>query len=882
MKKILTLLLATTSLCSTVFATKLKSVKVHGNTRIEFEAILNELPVKPGQEYNEMTAANALKILNQTGYFSNVSVKIVQDDMIITVTENPVINRIEYEGMKNRFKEVLKDIIKIKPRQVFSSARVQETQQIILECYRRQGYLNANVTPKFVKLPDNRIDLVFEVSEGSAAYVRKVIFVGNKSFSSSELRNLLTIQPKQWFHIPFLGGTKNRVYDPEKFSEDQQALIKFYLGQGYADVEIVSATAELSPDKRDFYLTYYINEGEIYKFGDLSVDSKIENLDGKKLQAAIMVKKDAVFNGYAVEYCQDILKGIAKMAGYTYATVDVLFKKNPQKKTVDICFTIRDGARVTIEQVNIKGNHHTHDIVIRRELPFVEGDPFEGKLIKNAEERVKALGFFKNAKVEVAEGSTPQQVVLNVEVEEEHTGEVFGKVGYSTFEGFCLEAHLSDTNFRGLAQGLSTSVNYAQRTLDCEIELTEPQLLGHDLFGSVNLFHSRSKRHRGIIRSQTGGGVGLGYHISRRVTQHWRYKLHRESTKADESSREVKNRQKVDTISQSRSQEEYEKWLKTDDGKAHRQFLAIDEEKESAWGSAISHTIAYDCRDRQMLPTHGFRVAWTTTVSGLGGSIRHLINTWSGSWHHRLIPGKDYIIAIRGSFSHARGLGDTKLRTVDALYLGGDSFRGFNFYGISPSLGFSQERMGKAFDSFADAVPNLDYVNAEGKKIFTDAVTREKARHLVTRGGVESEDALLATQFLTMFNGVFKEAVKHGQKDAIQMLQIQNREGYRLGSTLAWTGSVEVITPMPMLPRDAEVFLSGFVDFGSAWRSNRSKDKKMDPVVNDDHFVRISAGFSIAWNSPFGMINIGYAWPLRKRPHDLPQSFLFGFGTKFN
>lgn len=863
------------SLCHSheIFSRVLKDIHVSGNVRIEKEAILNEIPYKKGQEYDTAITATILKTLNKTEYFDNVSVDIQDDVITIFVVENPIINRIAYEGMRFSVRDTLKDIVKLRARQVFSKPVIQETQQTILEIYRRQGYLSARVTPKIVKLPDNRVDVVFEVKEGSPAYVRKVAFTGNTAFLSSELRELLVIKAKQWFHLGFLGGTRNKVYDPEKFVEDQQSLVRFYLSQGYADFEIVSATAELSSDKRDFFITYYLREGDLYKFGNITVDSKIEKLNSKQMQASIMAKKGSIFNGQMVEICSDILKTLASTSGYNFAVVDPVFKKNAKTKTVDVCFVIKDGPKVSIEKIDIKGNRHTRDYVIRRELGFVEGDSFDYKQVKNAEQRVKSLEFFKDVKVEPSEGSDPGRAIITVSVEEDRTGEVFGRVGYSTLDHMNIEARIFDPNFRGRAQSLEFLVSYAKKTLDGSIELAEPHLWGRNLYGSASLFHTRSKKMTGLLRTQTGCFTSLGYHISHHIIQNWTYKLHRENLEEDKNKDQKKDEKKAQKSSENiANQKAYEDWLKSDDGKNHAKFVNADDDYGSAWGSAIIHSLSYDCRNRRMLPSRGFKISWTTKISGLGGSIKHMINTWSGSWHHRLF--KDVTLNLRASFSHARGLGNKSIRVVDALYLGGDSFRGFDFYGISPLRGISKDYMEKIFDQFITKSSQLDYLTEEQKKFLSDKQEKIK-KVLILQENLDLEDSFKWMKIL-------EESGQHNQTDARQIHDLFRIRGKRLGATLSWIGSLELTFPMPILPRDAEVFGTIFFDMGSAWRSKRKDKEDESSVLYDKHTLRTSAGFCIAWNSPFGLLNAGYAWPIKKESGDILQKFLFGYGMKFN
>lgn len=865
------------------FARALKDVHIEGNVRIEREAILTEIPYRKGDAYDEATTSKVLKALNKTEYFDDVQVEIQNDVLIIHVKENPVINKIAYEGMKFRIRDTLKDIIKLRPRQVFSRPVIQETQQIILEIYRRQGYLNASVTPKIVRLPDNRVDVVFEVKEGSPAYVRRVSFEGNKAFTSHELREFMEIREKHWFHLGFLGGTRNKIYDPERFVEDQQTLVKLYLSRGYADVEIVSATAELTPDKRDFFVSYYIREGEVYQFGDISVDTKIEKLDKKVLEASVMAKKGSVFNGQMVEICGDILKGLANAQGYNFAVVEPIFTKHPETKTVDVKFVVKDGPKISIEKITIKGNRHTRDNVIRRQIDFNEGDAFHYKDLKPAEARIRALGYFKDVKVEADEGSQPGLANVLITVEEERTGEIFAKAGYSTLDKLSVEAHLYEPNFRGKGQELEFLTSYAKRTFEINLDLTEPHFLNRNLSGSVGIFHTRTKTMRGIITKKTGGYTGIGYRLARRVTQHWSYRLHRENVEWDDSKNIKKDLKKAwESKADIKNLQDSEKWMDTDEGKKYKKMMALDEDELGTfWGSAITHTLAYDCRNRIMLPNKGFRVAWTTTVSGLGGSIKYMKNTWSGSWHQKLYH--DITLTLRASFSHAMGLGDHRLRYTDALFVGGDTLRGFDFYGVSPLRGIPKTYMAKLVDNFLAAAPELETVKKKPEILskITNASDKQKAdlKSLMQMDVKEGMDVPGALQ--VAWQVLLAKGVQEGQKDAKQIHDLRRMYLRRVGATLAWHGSVEVSFPMPIVPREAELFGTMFFDMGSAWRSKR-EGAEDGGVLYDKHTLRTALGFSVAWNSPFGMISVGYAKPIKKEDGDVTQKFLFGYGMKFN
>ena len=855
-------------------ASTIKGIDVKGNSRIEKETILFEINCKVGDSYNDETSNDVIKKLNQTGYFNDIIVKIENGILNIEVKENPVINKIAYEGMGHSMKEVFDGIVKLKPRQILSTPLIQETKQIILDMYRGQGFLSASVNTKIVKLPNDRVDLVFEIFEGKPAFVRKITFIGNDSFLSSELKDFLNIQEKNWYHFKMFGGAANKLYDPEKFLEDQKNLIKFYMAQGYADFEIISATAELTKDKKDFYITYYIREGDIYKFGDISVDSKIGKISSDVLKKAVITKKGQVFNNQMVDICLDILRSLAKSYGYNFAVVEPIFVKNSKNKVVDVKFIVKDGPKVYIEKININKNTHTRDYVIRRDLGFDESDPFNQKQVKSAEERVKALGFFKNVSIEADEGSSDDSVVLNVNVEEQSTGEIFAKAGYSSLEKASVGFHMYNPNFIGRGQSLGFDFVFAKLQTDCSIDFAEPRLFGRRLVGNTSLFYNKSKRWHGLIRKQAGGLVGVGYKLAPNWNQNIAYKLHRENLYLNtEKQNDLNEKLNNDAVNKSDSDKSYKDWLDTDDGKEYKKFISSEDDMGIYWGSAVIHTITLDKRNRQMLPSKGFKLSWNTKVSGLGGSIFHMINTWSGSWHHKLY--KSIIFNLRGSFSHAMGLGDHKLRVTDALFLGGESLRGFDFYGISPVRGIPKVQLVKAFDDFL--IANKDYLTDAQKK-FLDDEKDNIEKFIIGENQEFSQDFSKKLSWDT----IMLKSIKEDQKDAIQINTLSKMRGRKLGATLAWHGSAELSFPMPILPKDSGVFGTVFVDAGSAWRSLRKYENDETSVLYDDHEIRVATGFSIAWNSPFGLLSAGYAWPLKKTKYDREQRFLFGYGMKFN
>lgn len=863
-----------TALCvQSLSAGTIRQIQVVGNSRVGRDAVLFDIPCKVGDQYDDNTADAILKALNRTGYFEDVRVESNGGVITIHVQENPIINKIAYEGLKNNIREGARDLIKLKPRQVLSKAAVQETQQLLLEFYRRQGYLSARIVPKVVRLPQNRVDVVFEIHSGRVAYVRKVNFIGNKSFPSVVLQDVIKTHKKQWFHLPFLGSTQNKVYDPDRFVEDQKELINFYADQGFADVNLVSATAELSPDRENFFLTFYLREGRRYKIGAVNVDAKIKGIDPKVLDAAVEGCKGRSFSKGMLDACNKILEAVLKAHGHPFCIARYTLAKHPKTGIVDVRFAVHQGPKVAINRISVKGNRHTRDNVIRRELPFDEGDAFYQEDIKRAEDSVKALEVFKTVRIEPSDAEDGQNVNLLVDVEEARTGEVFAQFGYSTLDKATITAHLRDPNFRGKSQILGLDFSYSDREVRGGIAFTEPHFLNRALMVSLDLDVLRSYHWRGLKETDTGISPALSYMLLPHTRQSWSYRLHRQALKHHEKRLKKLRNWDAAHASEMRSKQTAEEWSKTEAAQERRRYVYLEDELKTYWGSEIGHSIVFDRRDRSTFPSHGYRLIWSTAFSGAGGSIHFMRNKWSASWHHRLY--RNAIFSWRGSFSHVMAAGGDKLRVRDMLRLGGESLRGFEHEGITPVRGLSKEDMTAALNDYLKEVRTSG--SDEDKKLVEE--NEEKLIKIHTQAFTASEGKELQPIY-TKFRKLFNASLDAGSDTALKVHTLQVRQYNRLGGTLAWNSSFEVDFPMPFLPSTAEVFGCVFSDFGAVWRSECGK--KDGDVLADKHKTRVSVGMSVAWHSPFGMLSVGYAWPIRKEPTDDKQKFLFGYGMKFD
>ena len=364
------------------------------------------------------------------------------------------------------------------PRQIYTRSKVRADVARIIELYRRQGRFAATVEPKMVQLDQNRVDIVFEITEGPKSKVRQINIIGNEKFSDGKLRGEMATKAARWYRL-FSSGTS---YDPDRLAYDQQKLRQFYLTQGYADFRVTSAVAELTPDKQDFIITYVVEEGQRYKFGDVKVTSEIRDLSGDRLTNMLTMRKGQWYNAKLVEDTVDQLNETAGLFGYAFANVQPDFQRDKDTLTMGINFQIANAPRVYVERIDINGNTLTQDKVVRREFRLHEGDAFNSFQVKRSKDRINSLGFFQEKlEVEQKPGSAPDRIILETNVEEKSTGELSLSAGFSSLERFIISAAVTQRNFRGKGQELRTSVNYSSYSKSVELGFTEPYLMDKNI-----------------------------------------------------------------------------------------------------------------------------------------------------------------------------------------------------------------------------------------------------------------------------------------------------------------------------------------------------------------------------------------------------------------
>ena len=500
------------------------SIIVEGNRRVEAETIRSYFKVGSGEPLDAARIDSALKALYASGLFQDIRISQRGGRLVVTVVEAPVIDRLAFEGNTKIKDEQLQQEIQSKARGTLSKAMVQADVTRIIEVYHRNGRFDVSVVPKIVERPNNRVDLIFEIKEGEKTGVKSIIFVGNHAYSDYRLKEVIKTSTSNF--LSFLQTTD--VYDPDRIEADRDLIRRFYLTHGYADVQVVSATGEYDPAIKGFIITFTIEEGALYRFGNVEVQSNIRAVDPLALRPVLRMHRGDVYNGDAVEKTvEDVTVEITKH-GYPFATVRPRGDRNPEQHTVGVIFVVDEGVRAYIERINIRGNTRTRDYVIRREFDISEGDPYNRALVDRAERRIKNLNFFKTVKITNEPGSAPDRVVINVDVEEQSTGDFSVMGGYSTADGFMGQVSVSERNLMGTGRYAKASGTFGQYIRGIELGFVEPYFLDQRLSGGVDLFarDTLSSPYLSYGTSSYGTNLKMGVPLREDLSFQGRYSVY--------------------------------------------------------------------------------------------------------------------------------------------------------------------------------------------------------------------------------------------------------------------------------------------------------------------------------------------------------------------
>jgi outer membrane protein insertion porin family len=807
-----------------------RAIIVKGTERLEPETVRSYINLDVGDTYDRDRLDKALKEIYASELFADATILDDNGTLTVTVKENPVINRVLIEGAKRVKEEKIRDEVKLAPRQIFTRSKVRADVGRILEVYRRQGRFSAAVEPKIVQLDQNRVDLVYEISEGAKSKVRQINILGNTKFKESVLRNAMaTRQARPWRIF-----TSNDTYDPDRLAYDQQKLRQFYLTQGYADFRVVSAVAELTPDRKDFIVTYVVDEGERYKFGDLKIESDIRDIKADTFSKLLTEHKGDWYNAQKIETTVDTLQETAGLLGYAFADIRPQFNRDKEKREMNIVFQIAEAPRVYVEKININGNVRTKDQVIRREFRLAEGDAFNTLKVKRSRDRLQSLGFFQDKlEIEQKPGSAPDKVILEANVQEKSTGSLEVSAGYSSLENFILSASISQRNFRGRGQELRLSGNISSYSKSVQAGFTEPYLFGRNLALGVDVFrkdYNAFNTVTGDQRNTTYSDTTTGFQIRTgfAITEFWaaslRYGLSRESVTLDQATYYSPN----PTTGV----------LQCDPLLAGRYLC---DAVGSYTTSSVGYSLIYNSVNNPNRPSHGQRFVFSQDLAGVLTGVKYVRTKVNYDWYRPLFGANSgFVLNIGGEAGYIFGYGGQSVRLTDRFFLGEGQIRGFDIRGVGPRV----LREPLLADGTID--PN--------RKDYTDDALGGETYY---RGRIEVQIPLgAAGAELGLRPSIFT--------DVGALFKIP-------------TPTTSCLAPPPPLTKPVSSFNPNVV---CAPNTNGSAGFD-EAYVGNSPQPRVAVGVGVSWNSPFGPLRFDLAKALVKQPGDDPKLFQFNVGTQF-
>jgi outer membrane protein insertion porin family len=833
---------------------QIRSITVVGNQRLESDTVRSYANLRVGQNYDRATLDAALRALSQTELFSDFQITDNEGALVIQVTENPVINRIILEGNRRLDDDKIQPELRLAPRQIYTRSRVRADVARIIELYKRQGRYAATVEPQLVRLDQNRVDIVFEISEGDRSRVRQINILGNEAFSDSDLKDEMATRERRLTTVL----SSNTTYDPDRLAYDQQKLRQFYLTQGYADFRVVSAVAELTSDRQDFIITYVVEEGERYRFGPVTIESQLRDFTPELLQGSLPMREGDWYNAKQVEDTVESLSESAGLFGYAFADIRPRFTRDPETRTMSIVFQVAESPRVYVENIAVNGNTLTQDKVIRREFRLNEGDAFNSFLVRRSQDRINSLGYFQeNLEIAQNPGSAPDRVVLETNVEERPTGELSLSAGFSSIENFILQGSIRQRNFRGLGQTIGASVNYSSFSKSVELSFTEPYVFDRNISfsGSVyrrdlNSFNFINNNRETTFQQITTGlslraGVALNEYLSLLMT----YSLNHDDVTLDRNIYFFNGQ--CDPLIAGR-------------------YLCDAIGKRTT--SLAGYSLIYDDRDNRLRPTRGQSFALSQEFAGLGGSVSYLRTRVNATKHFRLFG--DFILSAYAEGGYILPFGDNgvaagsdRIRLTDRFFLGEPQMRGFDIRGVGPRvIRYTDVNLTDTRNPVVSTDRRSRIDDALGGRAYyqgrleVDIPLGSGARELGLRPSIFMDVGSVfnvRTPPLTTLNsfrdtdGNFKTLCRNQTTGATQF------------------GTQAIVNNVPT---------GEFNECPAGFGGIRPFDERF---LGDSISPRLSVGAGVNWNSPFGPFRIDLAYALLREEGDDTKLLTFNVGTQF-
>ena len=641
-----------------LYAQEVKDIQVRGVRYIEPDTVISYLPFQQGDTITEATRNKALKELLKTGRF-DAGTKITQKGgvVIVDVQERPIVSDIIFEGNDKLETDTLEKELRLKVRDAYTPTKLQKDVERLKTIYQRMGMYSVDIQPKVNELSDNRVEIVFNIDEGKKNYIEDIEFIGNDAFSTSTLQEALMSRTKRWWRF----FTSTDTFDPDRIEYDKELLHRFYIKRGYIDFELLDTQITQDPETKDFSVTFKIKEGQRYRFGEAKVQSQIARVDQDALQSQVAFSMGRYYNSDLIEETIQDMSDALGREGFAFVDIDVDLKRHPENAVVDVYFIIKESPRIFVNRIDISGNSRTLDKVIRRELRFAEGDPFNTDKLRRSKQRIENLNYFDKVDVKpVPVANARDKADVQIDVSEKSTGAFNIGVGWSTYDGALFETGIQERNFLGTGNIIGLSGSISKNSNEIDLSFTDPYFMDLPMSAGFDLFRlSRDYTDDSSYEWHTiGGSLRSGWDYTEHLSQTVRYTLQRDEVTKVESDASP--------------------YIKEQEGKTVV--------------SMIGEVLTYDRRDSTVNPTEGYVASLGLDYAGLGGDAKFVRANVSATQYFEIV--EKVILSLNGTGGYIVGVAGQDVRIDNRYFLGGYTLRGFASSGVGARDKYTDDALG--------------------------------------------------------------------------------------------------------------------------------------------------------------------------------------------
>ena len=867
------------------------NISVNGKQRIDIETIKARLPIKEGDDINDNDINEAIKSLYGSGLFDDVKIKISGQSLIVDIKEAPIINKISFEGNKKIKAEDLKETFPIKEKEALSPAKIKACQVNLLQSYcQSAGIYNARVNPKVIKLPNNQVNLVFEIDESRPAKISQVVFYGNKKISSYALKRVISSRPSHWYRFM----AKDDIYNQERVESDKTAIVNYYKEHGFAQAQVESVNVELKPNIDGVIISFKIREGDQFKFGDISVKSTVNRINDKTLNKKPKCKKGSKFNNTFVTLdTAHILRDISKQ-GFSAVKVEPCLTPDVSKKTIDVRYDIKEGEKRYISKIVIKGNNRTRDYVILKELLFEEGDIYNKALITLSEANIQGTGFFSSVHIDaMPDPMSPDKCILVVSVEEVKTGELSLNGGYNSTEGPFLSFGYNERNFFGTGKAISLALNSSREQYgnsykfengkqtkikrkekfsvlnSITASVTDPHMFASDVAGTLSFFKFTSSPFDTFSIRNIGTSIGVSYPLTTGWTQSWELSTTRKMTDHVVNFCSPLIKYQVAPIEND--------VFRLDKNLKYYQYN-------------LMHTIGYSTHVYDGFLRGDYGVSLSTSLYYSTNTRQFALkNILSGSYIRPI--GRSVSLKLQLSGGMLNALGDKPLDIADSFTNSASSVRGFSEHSIG--VWNMSVRRYKNSNNNKEPYANRVSLDATGAKKFFNG-----SAELVFPVNFASELDVKGFLFIDM--GYYWSPIVTDNNKVLQTTKysIKELDDYRTKQTVENTNALKEKRTAKTIKQeppsgDYSSETVSAIDNGVTYTLPKriceyeSNDSHLSdaPIVGhkvfNEKLLRVSVGFGISFVLPIGLVTLSWGFPIHKGKYDAKEIFNFGMKTVF-